>query len=175
MKAFLLPAALLFLALLPGHTQTPVPLSDTDIEVGGETPAPGSTVITSDELHMDETTHVAIFTGNVVAVGTNFNMKCQEMTVNFDKAGKVETIISKGDVQVVQPGRVTHCGQAIYYHDQDMFDLTDQPVIVDNNKKIAAPEIIIYRNKQSLYTKGKSTVVLPQGSSLNPPPSTEQK
>ena len=86
-------------------------------------------------------------------------MKCQEMTVNFDKAGKVDTIISKGDVQVVQPGRVTHCGQAIYYHDQDMFDLTDQPVIVDNNKKIAAPEIIIYRNKQSLYTKGKSTVV----------------
>ena len=144
-----------------------------DVNIAGAPPEAGSTVITSDELHMDETTHVAVFTGNVLAVGTNFNMKCQEMTVNFDKSGKVQTILSKGAVEVIQPGRITHCGQAIYYHDQDMFDLTDQPVIVDNSKTIAAPEIIIFRTKQSLYTKGgKSTVVLPQGTSLSNKPAT---
>jgi lipopolysaccharide transport protein LptA len=181
MKVLPLPAALLLLAfLLPVAAQTPMPLSEMDVQVAGAPPATGSTVITSDELHMDETTHVAIFTGNVLAVGTNFNMKCQEMTVNFDKAGKVDTIISKGAVEVIQPGRITHCGQAIYYHDQDMFDLTDQPVIVDNSKTIAAPEIIIFRTKQSLYTKGgKSTVVLPQGTTMNKPsataPTTEQQ
>jgi lipopolysaccharide transport protein LptA len=172
MKVHLLSAVLVFVALLPAAAQTPVPLSQMDVQIAGAPPATGSTVITSDELHMDETTHVAVFTGNVLAMGTNFNMKCQEMTVNFDKAGKVDTIISKGAVEVIQPGRITHCGQAIYYHDQDMFDLTDQPVIVDNSKTIAAPEIIIFRTKQSLYTKGKSTVVLPQGSMTAKPAAT---
>jgi lipopolysaccharide transport protein LptA len=134
-----------------------------------DTPAPGSTVITSDELRMDQVSHVAVFTGNVVATGTNFVMKCQEMTVNFDKAGKVDTIVSKGDVVVTQPGRVTHSGQAEYYRDEDKFVLTDQPTILDNGNLISAPVITIYRTKQSLYTSGgKSRVTLKPGSGAGP-------
>jgi lipopolysaccharide transport protein LptA len=171
MKSFLLPAVLMLAATLAGRSQVP-DLGDT----GAETPAPGSTVITSDELHLDQVTHVAIFTGNVVVIGTNFSMKCQEMTVNFDKEGKVDTIVSKGDVEVVQPGRVTHSGQAVYYKDEDEFDLTDQPVIVDNKNRISAPEIIIYRTKQSMYTKGKTTTVIPEGSAFSStPPAPDQK
>ena len=143
-------------------------------DAGPGTPAAGSTVITSDELHMDEVTHIAVFTGNVETTGTNFSMKCQEMTVNFDKGNKIETIVAKGNVVIVQPGRITHCGQAIYYRDEDKFVLTDQPVINDNGKTIAAPKITIYRTRQSLYTQGKSTVVFPEGSALSNP-SANQK
>ena len=169
MKFYLIPA-LLLLALSPGRAQT------ADVDTGGVTPAPGSTVIDSDELHMDQSTHVAVFTGNVVVTGTNFTMKCEDMTVNFDKADKIDNIVAKGDVVINQPGRVTHCGQAIYYHDEDKFDLTDQPVIRDNGKTIAAPEIIIYRTKQSLYTKGPSKVVMPESNALSPPtPTSAQK
>jgi lipopolysaccharide transport protein LptA len=138
--------------------------TDDTTTAAPDTPAPGSTVITSDELRMDQVAHVAVFTGRVIATGTNFVMKCQEMTVNFDKAGKVDTILSKGDVVVTQPGRVTHSGQAEYYRDDDKFVLTDQPTIVDNKNTISAPVITIYRTKQSLYTSGgKSTVILPPG------------
>jgi lipopolysaccharide transport protein LptA len=153
---------LALLMIIAGSPELRAQVDDT--AAGGETPAPGSTVITSDELRMDQVTHIAVFTGNVVATGTNFTMKCQEMTVNFDKAGKVDTILSKGDVVVIQPGRVTHSGQAEYFRDDDKFILTDQPVIVDNGDRIAAPVITIYRTKQSLYTSGgKSTVTLPPG------------
>jgi len=168
MKFYLIPA-LLLLALSPGRAQT------ADVDTGGVTPAPGSTVIDSDELHMDQSTHVAVFTGNVVVTGTNFTLKCEEMTVNFDKANKIDNIVAKGDVVIVQPGRVTHSGLAIYYHDEDKFDLTDQPMINDNGKTIAAPEIIIYRGKQSMYTRGKSRVVIPEGSGLTGTPTTDQK
>jgi len=138
---------------------------------GPETPAPGSTIITSDELRMDQVAHVAVFTGNVVATGTNFVMKCEEMTVNFDKAGKVDTILAKGNVVVTQPGRVTHSGQAEYYRDDDKFVLTDQPTIVDNKNTISAPVITIYRTKQSLYTsQGRSTVTLPPGAGASASP-----
>jgi lipopolysaccharide transport protein LptA len=166
MKFHLIPALMLLAALTPGRGQT------VDVDTGEETPAPGSTVIQSDELHMDQSTHVAVFTGNVVTTGTNFTLKCQEMTVNFDKADKIDNIVAKGDVVIVQPGRITHCGQAVYYRDEDKFDLTDQPTINDNGKTIAAPEIMIYRTRQSLFTHGKSTVVIPEGSGLNNNPTT---
>ena len=45
--------------------------------------APGTTVIDSDDLHMDKGARTAIFTGNVVVTGTNMNMTCEEMTVFF--------------------------------------------------------------------------------------------
>jgi len=171
MKPFPLLAVLLLATALAGRAQTP-DVVDTD----QETPAPGSTLIQSDELHMDQVTHIAIFTGNVVVTGTNFSMKCQEMTVNFDKAGKVDTILAKGDVEVVQPGRVTHSGQAMYYKDEDKFVLTDQPVIIDNKNKVSAPEITIYRANQSMFTKGRTTTVIAEGNAFgSTPPANEQK
>ncbi len=172
MKLLLLTAVLLIMGLPTAFAQTP-DIADT----GEETPAPGNTLIQSDELHMDQVTHIAVFTGNVVVTGTNFSMKCQEMTVNFDKAGKVDTILSKGDVEIVQPGRVTRSGQAVYTRDDDKFVLTDQPSIIDNKNKVAAPKIIIYRTKQSMYTEGRTSTVISQGNafSSNPPADNGQK
>jgi lipopolysaccharide transport protein LptA len=167
-------------------TPAPLPMPDatTDAGVGADADSgpdvltPGTTDIHSQELHMDEVTHIAVFTGHVVTVGTNFNMKCQEMTVNFDKGGKIDTIVAKGDVVIVQPGRITHCGQAVYHHAEDMFDLTDQPVINDSGKTISAPEIIIHRTSQTLQTRGPSRVTIPEGSgglSSKPAATTDPK
>ena len=149
------------------QTQTP----DTDTS-DTETPPAGATVITSDELEMDQVGHTAVFTGNVVVNGNAFNMKCEEMTVYFTNASKVDNIVAKGNVVIVQPGRITHCGQAQYFHDDDKFVLTDQPYIIDNQNKIEAPEITIFRTKKSLFTKGrtKTTIIQSVGSSANPDP-----
>ena len=127
-----------------------------------DTAPAGSTVITSDELRSDQNTHISVFTGNVVVVGNNFNLTCQEMTVVFDKDNKVDTITATGNVVITQPERITHCGQAQYFHDEDKFVLTDEPVIVDkDNNQIKAPRIIIYRTKQLMITEGgRSTTIL---------------
>ena len=52
-------------------------------------------------------------------------MTCQEMTVYFTNDNKVDTIIATGDVIITQPDRVTHCGHAEYFHDDDKFVLTE--------------------------------------------------
>lgn len=155
MKHLLIPLAAfaLSLSVLKGQTAD---ATDTP-------PPPGSTLITSDELHMDQVAHTAIYTGNVVVVGTNFNMKCQEMTVYFTNQNKIDNIIAKGDVVINQPGRITHCGQAHYFHDEDKFVLTDQPTILDNKNEIAAPEITIYRMDKKLVTKGRTKTTIIQG------------
>ena len=137
------------------------------------TPPSGSTIITSDELHVDQENHTALFTGNVLVVGNNFNLKCQEMTVLFTKDGKIDHIIAKGEVGIEQPGRVAHCGQADYFRDEDKFVLTDQPSIIDNKNRIEAPKITIYRTTQQMITDGrtKTTLVQSIGGSGTPPAS----
>ena len=165
-------ALLALLSMLPvgGQTTPNVDPSSPD------TPPPGATVITSDELRMDQLAHTAVFTGTVVVVGSNFNMTCELMTVYFNNANKINTIVAEGNVVIIQPGRITHCGHAIYYHDKDKFDLTDQPDILDNKNEIKAPEIIIYRMKKELITKGrtKTTIIEGIGASTNSTPNPAQ-
>jgi lipopolysaccharide transport protein LptA len=138
--------------------------AQTDDAAGTDSqPPPGATVINSDELHMDQIGHTAVFTGDVVVVGNAFNMKCEEMTVYFTNDNKIDNIIAKGNVVIVQPGRITHCGQAQYFKDEDKFVLTDQPDILDNKNEISAPVITIFRTQKSLLTKGRTKTIIIQG------------
>jgi lipopolysaccharide transport protein LptA len=127
---------------------------------------PGATVINSDELRMDQAGHTAVFTGNVVVLGANFKMNCEEMTVFFTSDSKIDNIVAKGNVIINQPGRITHCGQAQYFHDEDKFILTDQPDILQNGDEIRAPKITIYRTKQTMETEGRTqTTIIDKGGS----------
>ena len=82
------------------------------------------------------------------------------LCINFTKDNKVDTIIATGDVVITQPDRITHCGRADYYHDEDKFVLTDQPRILDHKNQISGPEITIYRTTQKMEIKGRSNVIL---------------
>ena len=169
----------LFVVLLMAWALAPSP-SPAQTTGNAETiPPPGSTVITSDELHSDQQTHVSIFTGNVVVIGNQFRMTCQEMTVNFTKDNKVDTIVATGDVVIIQPDRVTHCGHAEYFHDDDKFVLTDQPVILDHKDKQIGTRITIFRtNPKMIVDGGRSTTILSNDSMSSPktpPPSTDNK
>jgi lipopolysaccharide export system protein LptA len=163
MKFFLLCFSGLVLTFVALQGQT-----DSD-DSGTAAPSPGTTVITSDELHMDQVAHTAIYTGNVVVVGTNFHLTCEEMTVYFTTGNKINTIMAQGNVVINQPGRITHCGQAVYYRDEDKFVLTDQPDILDNNNEIQAPKITIFRTTKVLKTEGRTTtkIIDRGGSSTN--------
>jgi lipopolysaccharide transport protein LptA len=168
---FLNRALAIFALLLTGTLLLPAQNAD-DSEP--DTPPPGGTIITSDELHSDQNTHISIFTGNVVTIGTNFKMTCQEMTVYFTTQNKVQRIVSTGNVVIVQPGRVTHCGHAEYFHDEDKFILTDQPVILEPKDSARGNRIIIFRGSGKMTidgggVPGRSTVILDKGA-MSPSP-----
>jgi lipopolysaccharide transport protein LptA len=163
-----LPRLLSGLALLAAATlwlpaQTPDATAGAGAGDSDSAPPPGATVINSDELRMDQLGHTAVFTGNVVVVGNNFNMKCEEMTVFFTNDSKIDNIVAKGNVVIVQPGRITHCGQAQYFHAEDKFVLTDQPDVLNNADEISgAAKITIWRGQQTMKAEGgriKTTVI----------------
>ena len=171
-----LPWPLLAVALLMAWA--PVSAQTTD-DSDSETPPPGGTIITSDELHSDQNTRISVFTGKVVTVGTNFRLTCQEMTVYFTKDNKVDKIVATGDVIITQPDRVTHCGHAEYFRDTDTFVLTDQPVILDHKNQAHGTKITIERTTQKMTIDGgRSTVIISNdsmGGPKAPPPSTDTK
>lgn len=150
------------------------PLRAQTADDGSVTPPPaGSTVITSDELNADQVAHTSIFTGNVVVVGTNFKMTCQEMTVFFTNENKVDKIVSTGDVVINQPDRVTHCGRAEYFHDEDKFILTEDPQIVDHGNTVTGQVITIYRTTQKMVVNGGRSHVIISSQNLSTPPATD--
>jgi len=68
--------------------------------------------------------------------------------------------VATGNVIINQPDRVTNCGRADYFHDEDKFILTDSPIIHDHQNTVAGPKIIIYRTSQKMEVEGRSNVVL---------------
>jgi lipopolysaccharide export system protein LptA len=157
MKLSLLILALAVILLADGVPLRAQTADDADAET---TPPPGSTVITSDELHSDQANHVSVFTGKVVVVGNQFKMTCQEMTVNFTNDNKVDTIVATGDVVITQPNRITHCGHAEYFHEDDKFVLTDQPTILNGKDQITGTRITIFRTTQKMIVDGGRTNVI---------------
>jgi lipopolysaccharide transport protein LptA len=148
----------LFLLVLAGVVAAPLRAQlASDVPAGADATPAGATVINSDELRMDQVGRTAVFSGNVVVDGANFHMTCEEMTVFFTSDSKIDNIVAKGNVIILQPQRITHCGQAQYFREQDKFILTDQPDILDNKNEIKAPIIIIHRANQSLETQGRTT------------------
>jgi lipopolysaccharide export system protein LptA len=109
-----------------------------------------------------------------VVVGTNFRMTCQEMTVYFTKDNKIDNIVATGDVVINQPQRITHCGHAVYTHDDDTFVLTDSPSILDDGKnQVIGTQITINRTTQKMTVDhGRSTIILGPGSMGSPKDST---
>jgi lipopolysaccharide transport protein LptA len=160
----LLPAVVAALTLgTPGSAQT------DDSDLAETPPPPGSTVITSDELHADQVAHTSVFDGKVVVVGTNFRLTCQEMTVFFTNDNKVQKIVATGDVVINQPDRVTHCGHAEYFKDQDTFVLTDSPVIHDHANEVRGVRITINRQTQKMTVDGGRSRVIIDNENLGAP------
>ena len=156
------------LLLTPAAALAQVPLPD-DTSTDAQPPL-GSTLIMSDELHSDQGSHQSIFTGNVVVVGQNFRMTCQEMTVFFTTDNKVSKIVAVGDVIITQPDRVTHCGHAEYYQNTDTFVLTQEPEILDNNNDVKSTRITINRQTQQMQTDGGRTTVTIRNSGMGAAP-----
>ncbi len=158
----------LFLALLALGGITRLPAQDATTPAS-ETAPPGSTVITSDELRSDENTHISVFTGDVTVTGNAFNLTCDEMTVYFTKANKIDHIVCVGNIVIKQPGRVTTCGRCEYFSEEDKFVLTDGPVILDGKNRVSGPRITIYRGTQQMNVQGKgSKVTLGEGALAAP-------
>lgn len=108
------------------------------------------TVITSDKLTFDQVEGFALFEQNVVVKDSRMTLTADRLRVNFDKAGKAETIEATGNVHITQPNRESRSGEAHYEVKTGKIILTVEPKISQGPNFITAERITIWRNQSRM-------------------------
>lgn len=137
------------------------------------------TVITSDELEMENSpdAKVFFFTGHVRIEGTNFIATCDEMQVftrladdapsgdNANPIGVITRINADGNVHIQQSGREATSDQAIIHPNEEYLELIGRVHLEDANGTIEGAHLILEKNQRARMvgdgTKARPTVTLP--------------
>ena len=118
------------------------------------------TTIESDmaELVTTKEGHRFYFAGNVVVVGTDLLLKCNELEIlskresnsskSSAKVGKISLMVARGEVSIKQKGSLGTGDKATMQADTGLFILLGSPaVLVDERGKLEGNEIVFERGK----------------------------
>lgn len=124
--------------------------------------------ISSDALDVRQDLHQAIFTGNVIAVQGEVNMRADKMTVHYSGEGSgdaaatgkgVSRIDADGHVIFTNPTDTAKGDKAVYLVDKQTLDLTGN-VLLTRDKNVLKGTHLNYNLEtgRSVLTAGGSTV-----------------
>ncbi|HEY0213068.1 MAG TPA: lipopolysaccharide transport periplasmic protein LptA [Paenirhodobacter sp.] len=88
-----------------------------DVAFGGIKASPDAPVtVTSDQLNVDQTTGIALFTGNVVVVQEGMRLNADKVTVDYLPGDKtqIRTMTADGHVTLVSPTEAAEGNHAVY-------------------------------------------------------------
>ena len=111
------------------------------------------TDIKSDSLVVNNKTHIAVFTGHVIALKGKLKILSSALKVIYTKKNKIEMLIATGKVHIIKGKDNITGGRAVYYDKKKIAVITGNPVAYEAKNKIAGKKIIIN------FTTGISTVI----------------
>jgi lipopolysaccharide export system protein LptA len=133
----------------------------------GEENATRPTTIDSDmaELVTTKDGHRFYFAGNVVVVGTDLLLKCNELEIlskretnsskSSAKVGKISLMVARGEVIIKQKGSLGTGNKATMQADTGLFILHGSPaVLVDERGILEGNEIVFERGKGRAELRG---------------------
>jgi len=119
------------------------------------------TVITSDTLEMQgsgDRNHF-YFRDNVHVVGTNLEIRCDELTVvagrggddeaTIGEIGAIESIVAVGNVEIHQAGRSAYAGRAEVDPQEGTVTLSQNPRIVDGEVEVEGFMFVLYKDQKT--------------------------
>jgi lipopolysaccharide export system protein LptA len=117
------------------------------------------TIITSETLEMQgtETRNYFYFRTDVVVIGTNLELQCDELTVTASRRGEeddgstvgeigaIEQIVAVGNVRIHQAGRSAYAGRAVVNPTDGTVTLMDSPRVVDRDVEVEGYQFILHQ------------------------------
>lgn len=117
------------------------------------------TVITSETLEMQgtESRNYFYFRKDVVVIGTNLELHCDELTVTamrrgaedddstVGEIGALERIVAVGNVRIYQAGRAAYAGRAEVNPTAGTVTLIDSPRVVDREVEVEGYQFILHQ------------------------------
>ena len=152
---------LLGIALMEGAWAQPVP-----------TPAmaSGPVDVRSERLTVNQKTHQAIFSGNVVAIQGNLTVKCNTLTVEYASAedtqhqsGEIKLMTFTGAVSIDQKDRNGHCETAVYDRSEGNIICTGDPWVTEGPNRIHGRRIdYLLDTNEVRVDQPRAVLVLPE-------------
>jgi lipopolysaccharide export system protein LptA len=111
------------------------------------------TDIKSDSLTVNNKTHIAVFTGHVVALKGKLKILSSVLKIIYTKKNKIKILIATGNVHIIKGKDNITGGRAVYYDKKKIAVITENPVAYEGKNRIAGKKIIIN------FKTGISTVI----------------
>jgi lipopolysaccharide export system protein LptA len=132
---------------------------------------PGSILVKSDSIEIDNARHVVTFTGNVEAVRDDININCRKIELYYENlAGDDESekgrfrvleIIATDQVVLSRPDGVTATAEkAVYYQKDEKMVLTGKPVVKQGADLVEGSKITLFLKEERYEVEGKAKALL---------------
>ena len=132
--------------------------------------------ITSDRMVADNRNRTVNFLGNVVAKREDMIIFSDQISAVYTEDGKIEKIISRGNVKINQTDRTATCQEATFFQLRQQIVMTGKPKVWQGKNIITGDKIIIFvkedrveveSDKQGGGKQGRvNAIIYPEGKGL---------
>jgi len=121
--------------------------------------------VTSDQLSVNQTDGVAIFTGNVIVIQGEMRLTAPEVQVNYVQgaAGKIETIHALGGVTLVSANEAAEGREAVYTVANDTVVFTGDVLLTQTGNTVAGDLLTVNIKEGTGRMEGRVRTVLQTG------------
>ncbi|MDB5562462.1 MAG: hypothetical protein JWN11_1880 [Hyphomicrobiales bacterium] len=114
--------------------------------------------VTADNFAIDEATHEAVFTGNVLVIHPRVTVWAAKVTAEYGSGGPsdVKTFIATGSVKLKTKDQTATGDKAVFDPKTQLLHLTGNVLVVNASGKVNSPELVVDLDKNtSVFTGTK--------------------
>jgi lipopolysaccharide transport protein LptA len=101
-------------------------------------------LIQADQSTLDIKAGKAVFSGSVLATRGSLSLRCDSLTVEYDKSGEVRLALALGRVKIERDGWKATGGQATLDQDLGSLVLTDSPQLEEGGNRLVGERIRVF-------------------------------
>lgn len=117
----------------------------------------GPVKITGDNFVVDDTQHIATFTGNVVVLRKDLTVWAPKVVIDYGEGGpsNIKSFIASGGVRIKTKDQDATGDQAIYNPNTRLLRLTGHVMVVNKNGTVGSPDLVVNLDTNtSVFTGG---------------------
>lgn len=114
-------------------------------------------VVTAKRMEADKLGDIVTFTGDVVLKKEAMTLNSDTLVVYYDAPAKgVREIEARGNVVVLQEGRVALAEKAVYFSSEEKIVLTGEARVIENDNQVGGDRITLFiRDDRSIIEGGR--------------------
>ena len=120
--------------------------------------APNPVNITSDKFQVDDTAHLATFTGKVVVTRRDLTVWAPTVVVDYGSGGpsNIQSFTGSGGVRIKTPNQDATGDQAVYDPDAQVLHLFGHVMVVTGAGTVGSPDLVVnLKSNTSVFTSKK--------------------